>query len=305
MSHPPARTCPRCRSEVDARTVTCPTCGQALNRGADGLTAGERAKAGLFTVAGGVLAFFGGIGALLNIAMAISGPASQDRAEYANGGWSSVVLVFLAIFVLPPLASGLALLWNARNIRRKGKSFAPPVVAPITSANPVTQVEREIRQLLKQLTGPYREAAGRLVKELDELLRRHREMEGRLTTLNQMALSLPGAELDGQRATLHLRLETERDDLIVASLRKQLQGIQGQIEARESVETACARLKAARDASLNTLLCLRAELLALSASASDRGREALEAETGDLRELHAELQQTRLAAEEVLRISQP
>lgn len=268
------------------------------------MTAGERAKAGLFTVAGGVLAFFGGCGALLALAMAISGPSPEDRAQYANGGWISVVLVFLAVFVLPPLGSGLALLWNAWKLRRKGKALAPPVVAPIAAINPVTQVEREIRQLLKQLTGPYREAAGRLVKELDELLRRHREMEGRLTTLNQMALALPGAELDGQRANLHLRLETERDDLIAASLRKQLQGIERQIEARESVETSCARLKAARDASLNTLLCLRAELLALTASASDRGREALEAETGDLRELHAELQHTRQAAEEVLRISQ-
>jgi hypothetical protein len=52
------------------------------------------------------------------------------------------------------------------------------------------------------------------------------------------------------------------------------------------------------------VLCLRSVWMALAARASDRGREALEAETGDLRELHAELQQTRLAAEEVLRISQ-
>jgi hypothetical protein len=257
----------------------------------------------VYSVAGGVLAFFGGVGALLNLAMAISGPAPQDRAQYAHGGWASVVLVFLAVFVLPPLASGIALLWSARNLRRKGKALAPSLLTP-RSLDPVTQVEREIRQLLKLLTGPYREAAGRLVRELDELLRRHREMERRLSALSVMANSLPGAELDGQQALLRERMGTERDAVILASLQKQLRGIEGQIEARESVETSCARLKAARDASLNTLLCLKAELLALSASTSDRGREALEAETGDLRELHAELHQTRLATEEVLRISQ-
>lgn len=197
MSHYPARACPRCRVEVSIGAASCPACGQALVLGADGLTRGERAKVAVCSVVGGVLAFFGGICALLNLAMAISGPSPQDRAEYAHGGWASVVLVFLAVFVLPPLAGGIALLWNARNIRRKGKALAPLAATPPLSHDPVTQVEREIRQLLKQLTGPYLGAAGRLVRELDELLRRHRQMESRLNALNVMALSLPGAELDG------------------------------------------------------------------------------------------------------------
>ena len=304
MSQSPPIACPRCGAPACFGATICAGCRQPLNVGADGLTPKQRSNATLCSVAGGVLSFLGAIGTLLTIAIAISGPSPAQKAEYANGGWGSVVLVCFALFALPPLGSGIALLWSGRNIRRKGKAVAPPVVAPPQYVDPVTRVEQEIRQLLRLLTGPYRESAIKLAKELEELLRRHRELEGRLSTLSRMTESLPGAELDGQRATLQLRLETERDAMIVEALQKQLRGIESQIESRESAEASCARLKAARDASFNTLQCLKAELLALSANASDRGREALEAETGDLRELHAELHSTRLAAEEVLRISQ-
>jgi hypothetical protein len=301
---------------VDPLVAKCHLCGEVLDTagnqaptganvtGRDGLTTGERFKAWLCSIFGGILAFLGGIGMLLSVAMAISGPSLADRPNYSGGQWIGVVLVFLAVFVLPPLAGGIALLRGGRNIRRRARPGVRPQMATPVPRDAVTQAEVEIRLLLKGLKGPYRAAAGRLTEELRDLLHRHREMEKRLNALNAMAVAMPGMELDSQRAAILLRLETETDPVIVESLRNQLLGVDGQIEARETVETTCARLKAARDASLQTLLHLRAELQALSANASDRGREALEAETSDMRELGETLRQTRHASEEVLRISQ-
>ena len=226
---------------------------------------GLRARSGIFTGCGWSALSAGGLSILLWIAMAITGPAREDVGKYTPLQWLGVCLVCIIVTSLPAIIAGIAFLVGARNAQLQLQS-QPQATTPAATAEPVvppqtdeaSAAEMEIRSLLRKLPPLYRNQAAGLSEELNDLMRRQRELSERLVKLRGTVDRTSAAELDSHREQLEKEINAERDPVIRASLEQQMAAVEGQLEALRSVENTCARLEAAREASLQSLLHLRA-----------------------------------------------
>ena len=189
---------------------------------------------------------------------------------------------------------------RVRNLARKNahrwQQEADPECAHLVLAG-------DIRRLLKKLPRAHRREAKAVGRELDKMSAQWEDLQKRLERLQVAGMSQGHHELQDSAANLSVRIATETDPIVLASLQRRMEDVKGRRGALEGLATWEARLKAAQDECNESLLHLRDRLTLLGATGSIEDAAAVTVTSGALQSISARLAAAQDASEEVLRLS--
>lgn len=176
----------------------------------------------------------------------------------------------------------------------------------LTSVDPecsMLVIEGDIRRILRKLPRRNRRQAREITRELERVMSYWSDLNEKSEMLARSFPVTSEAELNHRQINLVERINRESDMIVLASLQRQVQAIEGQREALRNLTLWRARLETAREECRQSLLHLRSQLMLMVASGGSLENAAFTEATTTLQQLNESLSATQNAVEEVLRIS--
>jgi hypothetical protein len=213
--------------------------------------------------------------------------------------WAGVLLVWT--FIVPILlALGSSASVRVRNIAwanwRQWLTQVDPECAMLV-------IEGDIRRILRKLPRQHRKQSREVSRELERVMSYWGDLNEKSEMLSRSFPNTSEAELNHRQIDLVERINREDDMIVLASLQRQLQAIEGQRDALRNLVVWRARLETAREECRQILLHLRSQLMLMIAAGNSLENATFVEAATTLQQLNANLSSTQDAVEEVLRIS--
>ncbi len=235
--------------------------------------------------------------------------AEMERDFRRRTGWyvaGSVVGLFspCLLWVAPTL--WFVTVAPLRKVRghaiRNWRTLVGDPVTPEDAEVEVALLAGGIRRQLRRLTHEHHAQRERVTEELQRAEKHWREFKEKQSQVEAMLRTTTLESLEYRRSEIEARIELEEDHVVLASLRRRLSAVSGQIEAFRGLDRWSSRLDAAMLECTESLQELRCQLTLLSASGTAAYQAAYQAASEDLRDLNQHMSATQAASEEVLRL---